>query len=827
MDIKFVGEHLLPGKVGQFFVILSFCSALLATISYYFATVNNSNSLSNSSESWKKIGRIAVFLNVIAVIGIGSSLFYIIYNHLFEYHYAWAHSSRKLPVHFIISCFWEGQEGSFWLWMFWQAVLSSILLFKSKSWEKPVMTTVMLSQTFIASMLIGVDILGTRLGSSPFILLRQAMEAPIFSRADYLSLIPDGNGLNPLLQNYWMVIHPPTLFLGFASMIVPFAFAIAGLWQKRYSEWIKPAMPWTLFAVMILGTGVIMGSFWAYEALNFGGFWAWDPVENASIIPWLTLIAAVHVMIAYKNTGHSYFTATFLVLISFVLVLYASFLTRSGILGETSVHAFTDLGMFWHLVIFVVSFLILAVVFLVIRWKELPITTKDEETYSREFWLFIGALVLSLACFQIIATTSLPVFNAIFGTKIAPPTNAVEHYNKYQAPFAIVIAMISAFSQFLKYKKTDVKKFYLSLVAILIASAAVTAILLYFTKVYNNPIFILLTYFSVFSILANGKILLEAFKSKWRLAGSAVAHMGFALLLIGALVAAATNKVVSVNNTGTGFGDEFSKSNDPKENIILYKDEPIKMDKYTVTYKGDSVEGVNTFYKVNYQVVDNGTVKENFNLYPNAQQNAKMRQIIASPDTKHYLFHDIYTHVSSVPLKEEEDHEAHEGHSDDENYDKPSTHELTVGDTVRYRDGYILLKAVNRDATVQNLPLANGDVAISMDLDVIAGDKTYHAAPVYVIKSGNKYDFGKTVPEAGLKFRFTNVYPDKGKLELMVFQKPKAEKSWIVLKAIEFPYINLFWGGTIIMVIGFLMSIFRRNKELKSALSKSSVSLVE
>ena len=826
MDIQFVGEHLLPGKVGQFFVILSFCSALLATISYYFATVNSSNSLSNSSESWKRMGRIAVFLNVIAVIGIGSSLFYIIYNHLFEYHYAWAHSSRKLPVHFIISCFWEGQEGSFWLWMFWQAVLSSILVFKSKSWEKPVMTTVMLSQTFIASMLIGVDILGTRVGSSPFLLLRQAMEAPIFSRPEYLSLIPDGNGLNPLLQNYWMVIHPPTLFLGFASMIVPFAFAIAGLWQKRYSEWMKPAMPWTLFAVMILGTGVIMGSFWAYEALNFGGFWAWDPVENASIIPWLTLIAAVHVMIAYKNTGHSYFTATFLVLISFVLVLYASFLTRSGILGETSVHAFTDLGMFWHLVIFVMSFLILAVVFLVIRWKELPITTKDEETYSREFWLFIGALVLSLACFQIIATTSLPVFNAIFGTKIAPPTNAVEHYNKYQAPFAIVIAMISAFSQFLKYKKTDIRKFYINIGITLGVSVLVTAIVLYFTKVYTNPIFILLAYFSVFSILVNGKILIEAFKGKWKLAGSAVAHMGFALLLIGALVAAATNKVVSINNTGTGFGDEFSKSNDPKENIILYKDEPLKMDRYTVTYKGDSIEGVNTFYKVNYQVIDNGAVKENFTLYPNAQQNAKMRQIIASPDTKHYLFHDIYTHVSSVPLKEEE-HESHDGHSDDENYEKPSVHELSVGDTIRYRDGYILLKRINRDATVQNLTLNSGDIAISMDLDVVNGGNTYKASPVYVIKSGNKYDFGKTVTEAGLKLRFTNVYPDKSKLELTLYQKPKAEKSWIVLKAIEFPFINLFWGGTIIMVIGFIMSIFRRSSELKKGEGKASIPSVQ
>ena len=384
-------------------------------------------------------------------------------------------------------------------------------------------------------------------------------------------------------------------------MIVPFAYAIAGLWEKRYSDWVKPALPWTLFAVMILGTGIIMGSFWAYEALNFGGFWAWDPVENASIIPWMTLIAAVHVLIAYKNSGHSYFTATFLVLISFVLVLYASFLTRSGILGETSVHAFTDLGMFWHLVLYVLTFLFISVIFLVIRWKELPITKKDEETYSREFWLFIGALVISIACLQILATTSVPVFNAVFGTEIAPPANVIAHYNKWQVPFAVVIAFISAFSQFLKYKKTDPGKFFVSISVSLVVSLLITAAAVYVMDIYTNVMYIILTYASVFSIIANARILGDAFKGKWRLAGSAVAHIGFAMLLVGALVAAATNKVVSINNTGIGFGDEFAKNNNPRENIILYKDEPVKMDRYTVTYLGDSVEGVNTYYRINYK----------------------------------------------------------------------------------------------------------------------------------------------------------------------------------------------------------------------------------
>ena len=113
-------------------------------------------------------------------------------------------------------------------------------------------------------------------------------------------------GLNQLLQNYWMVIHPPILFLGFASTIVPFAYAVAGLWKKDYSSWTKQVMPWALFSAAILGLGIMMGARWAYESLNFGGYWAWDPVENASMVPWLVLVAGIHTMLIYNSTGHSF-----------------------------------------------------------------------------------------------------------------------------------------------------------------------------------------------------------------------------------------------------------------------------------------------------------------------------------------------------------------------------------------------------------------------------------------------------------------------------------------------------------------------------------------
>lgn len=821
MDIQFVGERLLPGQAGQFFIVLAFVASLLSTIAYFFA-VRNKNEQDNS---WTKIGRYAFFINVASIIGIGVVLFYIILNHYYEYNYVYQHSSKTLPVYYIISAFWEGQEGSFWLWAFWQAFLGVILIWKAKTWENGVMTVVAFSQVFLTSMILGVEIFGQRIGSSPFILLREARDlkaiapvvfADIENYKNYLKFIVDGKGLNPLLQNYWMVIHPPTLFLGFASMIVPFAYGITALWQRRYKDWVKPVLPWALFAVMILGTGIIMGSFWAYEALNFGGFWAWDPVENASIIPWLTLIGGVHVIIAYKNTGHAYFTAMALILISFLLVLYASFLTRSGILGETSVHSFTDLGMFGHLILYIVVFLLISVYFVVARWKELPITHKDEETYSREFWMFIGALVVTVSCIHIIFATSVPVFNKAFGTNYAPIKDAIRFYNTWQAPFAVLITLISGFSQFLKYKRTDPRKFYSSLISSIVFSLVITAGFAWLTGVYTNSMYLILTFSCFFAVLSNARLLSGVFTGKGaKLAGSAVAHIGFAILILGALVAAATSNPISINETNYIPVKDFEKASKPGENIMLYKNEPKKMGKYTVTYISDTTIAPNTYYKINFKVFDaEGKVKEDFELNPSIQENGAMG-LIASPDTKHYLTSDIYTHITSAAVKQEE-HEDHEGHSEEENYKTPRILTLAVGDTIHTSSGVLTVKPINTKPVVRDLKLAEGDLAVGLPMEIDVSGKIYKTEPLFLVKGNNTFDFARKLDELGIRVRFTKIIPEENKFEIMVYEKPEAAKDWLVFKSIEFPYINLYWVGTIVMVIGFIMSIFRRKRELKT-----------
>ncbi len=250
--IEYNGEHLLIGQIGMFLTLLAFFSALLAM----YANIKAANAADVLAEKpWQKIARTTYIINAFAVLSLFITIYLIIYNHYFEYKYAHTHSKRSLDVQYLLSCFWEGQEGSFMLWAFWNAVLGVFLIKRSGKFEHPVMTVMSVAQIFLASFLIGIYFFDIKIGSNPFVLMRNEFpDAPVFKDPDYLSkYILDGNGLNILLQNYWMVIHPPILFLGFASAIVPYAFGVAGLWKKDHAGWLRPAMPWALFCAGILG----------------------------------------------------------------------------------------------------------------------------------------------------------------------------------------------------------------------------------------------------------------------------------------------------------------------------------------------------------------------------------------------------------------------------------------------------------------------------------------------------------------------------------------------------------------------------------------------
>lgn len=831
MDTKYIGEHLLPGQIGHFSAVLAFIAAMVATISFFMSVQSKEDIL---KESWKKLARWAFIIQAFAVFATFGSLYYALYNHYFEYKYVWRNSSRDLPVSYLLSSFWADQEGSFLLWSIWHSVLGLILLRVGKKWEAPVMATVSLAQVFLSSMLIGIYILGYRVGSNPFLLLRLAEEnqgLPWVANANYLDFIKDGNGLNLSLQNYWMVIHPPVLFLGFASTILPFAYALAGVWTREYKEWIKPALPWALFSAMILGTGIMMGAAWAYESLTFGGYWAWDPVENASLVPWLTLVAGIHTLLAFRSSGDSLRITFFFFFITFMLILYSTFLTRSGVLGDTSVHSFTDLGMSGQLLVYMGVFVIPSFVLLFMRWKELPRSPREESTYTREFWLFIGSMILMISAIQITFTTSIPVWNKIlnglhlkglFGLKqdIAPPSDNAFHFNQIQIWVAIVLGMLTAISQYLKYKSTP-KGFFMKKIAVpTVISLVITGLIGIFGNMTYDAygagmqvaVYIML-FSSVYAIVANGAYIFIGQKGKIRAAGASVAHVGFGMILLGILVSSAKKEVISIDRMrmldGGFFGSE-SKEN-ARENLMLPKNFPVQMGDYHVTYAGDSLaEGdAKTYYLVRYERrnPENGNITEKFTLHPDAfLSNKGQQQLTPNPDSRHYLTKDIFTYITAVPIKDEK--------SDTAQY---TTHTVAPGDSVFFANGYMILEGIEPQPQNRNYVAQPNDLAVGARLKVFTkNNEQYNMMPIYAIRD-SKYDVtvADTVSPLSLYVKFSKILPTEKKIQLQV-KESDTFKDYIVMKAFIFPYINVLWLGILVMVVGFVMSIVQRVKANKA-----------
>lgn len=810
MNVKFIGEHLLWGNIGHFAVVLAFAAALLAAFSYYKA----SDDQDPERITWYKIARTGWYLHALSVLTIVVALFNIIYQHYFEYYYAWRHSSRELPVEYMISCFWEGQEGSFLLWLFWHVVLGTILSFKVSKWTPSVMAVMALCQVALSSMLLGLEFFGKKIGSSPFELLRMSKDmggAPIFRQPDYLEKIyaKDGNGLNPLLQNYWMVIHPPVLFLGFASTIVPFAFAISGLWKRQFAEWIKPALPWALFSLGIFGTGIMMGGMWAYESLSFGGYWAWDPVENASLIPWLVMAAGLHTMVIQKATGHSLRSSFILITGSFLLVLYATFLTRSGILGNSSVHSFTDLGLSGQLLVFLFLFIIVTAFLIIYHWKRIPSNKEEQAIQSREFWMFIGSLILLLSALQVTITTSIPVFNKVFGTSMAPPTDVMSHYNNIQLPAAVIILMLTAIGQYFKYKNSEVKTLLRHLIKYAIPSLVLTGLGVWAFNLVD-PRYILLLFSGIYAIMANGAYIFSALGGKINYSGGSIAHIGFGILMIGVLISSANKNVISLNQTGQEFFNSNAKDSAEAatnrkanyENILLLRGKSITMQDYEVTYIGDSVVEPNHYYKVDYK---NNQTGETFRLYPNMQVNPRMGNVF-NPDTRHYLGKDIFTHISAVPDRQESAEE----------YGDPETITMNRGDSVFAGNNVMLvLENISNNQSVQQIEGNNINLMITAHLKLIAVDRSYQIKPTLMIENSKKLPTVADIPELGMRVQFAGLDPKSEKpVQLVVTYKNQAA-DYVIMKAVEFPMINLVWIGTVIMAIGFALSVFRRAKEYR------------
>ena len=671
--MDYIGEHTFPGQLGNLFSAIAFASALLSVFAYFVSTRGGS-----SSDQWKKIGKYSFITHAVAVFTMMGVLFYLLVNQYYEYDYVAEQSKNDMSMRYILVCFWGGQRGSFMLWLFWQTVLGLILLKTSKKWEPQVMAVFASIQVFLVSMVLGIYYWDDSiLGINPFALKREVIPdwGTLWSAIpEYLQIdksFEDGKGLNPLLQNYWMVIHPPTLFLGFSLVSVPFAYAIAALWKKDFSGWLKPALPWTFFGIAILGIGILMGGAWAYESLSFGGFWAWDPVENASFVPWLVLVGAGHLMLLNKTRGSSLFSTFLLTIFSFFLVLYSTFLTRSGVLGEESVHSFTGDGLMGQLILFMLFFLFLGfllllqnnklrmyfsiavgVLFLIYLFFEpgtllaesgsvkfsiksliailgvvisfvflyagyhlhFPKQKQEEDIWSREFWMFIASLILLLSALQIIFTTSLPVINLLFDTDITKVATDERNafYNAWQLPFALIIALLSGIGQYLKYKKTDSKVFLKKMISPIVLALFFTLLFNWLYSFNTSSRDLLLSTFmftSFFTVFSNGEYWIRVLKGRLNFAGASIAHIGFGIIMLGTIWSMGKQENLSENRQGFML-QGINKEFDNNLDVQVFKNDTVRMKNYFITYSGNRAESHFLFYKTTYFGVKNAEYKK-------------------------------------------------------------------------------------------------------------------------------------------------------------------------------------------------------------------------
>ncbi len=383
------------------------------------------------ASSFHAVYAVAALVGMAAII-----LWYGLLADQFQLKYVWNHSERSLPTFYKFAALWGGQAGSLLFWALLLSGYSAVVAYRFRRRQQALMP-------YVNSML---------LVTSTFFLGLLVFAANPFEQVSFVP--PDGRGLNPLLQNYWMVIHPVMLYLGYVGLAIPFAFAVGALLSRKLGrEWVRTVRRWTLIPWLFLSIGIIMGSQWAYMELGWGGYWAWDPVENASFLPWLTGTAFLHSIIIQEQRGILKIWNVVLIWLTYFLVILGTFTTRSGILESVHSFALSNIGPFF------LGFLILVVFgFLWLLFDRLPLLqgeTEIDSMASREAaflannWLFTGL------AFATLWGTFFPMFSEIItGSRISV---AAPFFNKVNGPLFLLLLLLMGIGPLLGWRRTSLE----------------------------------------------------------------------------------------------------------------------------------------------------------------------------------------------------------------------------------------------------------------------------------------------------------------------------------------------------------------------------------
>ncbi|HWQ15553.1 MAG TPA: cytochrome c biogenesis protein CcsA [Roseiflexaceae bacterium] len=613
--------------LGTIFIACGIAAAALSSVSYALVPRGNLAAL-----TYGRVGARAALVAVLLVVGL---LNYLFVAQRYDVQYVFDYSSRDLEPHFRVAAVWAGQPGSFVIWALWGVIAAQLLVRRARHAEPYVLSVFMAIQ---AALLVYMLI------RNPFVPYTE----------NGVPLMPqDGKGLNEALHNMWMLIHPPILFVGFALMAVPFAYAIGGVWRRDYDGWVRDALPWTLAAWAFLGLALLLGGYWAYETLGWGGYWGWDPVENSALVPWLAATALIHAMLAQRAGGGLRRTNIALALVTYLTVFYATFLTRSGVLSSFSVHSFVEEGLKTVMVGSLAFLALASVAVLAWRWRDIPSRPLSEKLLSRESFFVLMILGLVVIATVVALGTSMPVISAIpgvghtlqgvfagaftidDGTTYGPQAFTDgrfglvgDFYSSTVPPLGLILVALLIVGPLLGWRDTNPRTLLRALRWPAAAAVLVTCIGLVLGA--RDPLPIAYVGLCTFAAGTNLVMIVRTLRSGWLRIGGYLAHVGLMLLLVGA--AASTWYAA------------------PDQRLLVPEGDTLSMYGYDFTFNGWRMDA-NGRGVLDMTVARGG---QRWQATPQLYFNQRMGATMATPWIKPELWQDLY--VSPAEYQPPVDH---------------------------------------------------------------------------------------------------------------------------------------------------------------------------
>ena len=777
---------MISGQAGNLAIYLAFGMAILSGAAFLFTAIGKRNLFNFAVKAYYV--QIATLLLAVAY------LWFLLFGHDFSIQYVYEYSSTDLPFFYLLSSLWAGQAGTYLLWLLLSSISGLIIIYRARQYRTWAMVFYSFINIFLLVMLVTL---------SPF--------KPFEFAAS------EGAGLNPLLQDFWMVIHPPVVFVAFAVAGVPFAIVLAALVRRDFSGWLNLCFPYVVITSLAFAVANVLGGYWAYKTLGWGGYWAWDPVENTSFIPWVISLGLIHGLLIEKRSGALRKSNILLTALLFILVVYGTFLTRSGVLADFSVHSFVDLGVNAVLISFLIFFVILTLaIFAFSRSAEKTGKPLNYNIFSRDFMLFVGMALLSALGLIVLFWSSLPLLTKYLSS--TPAAAEVSTYNSFAFPFVVVISLFLTISPLITgsgfaLNRLGMKALTAFLISLVISAGLLlakmvspvmavaivvylTVILIYLRNSVVAPRLILSLLMGAAGLIislisgvtgvenlffigaaiaaaaAQVSNLIQLFPHKPGLVGGHLTHFGFGIMLVGILA----SSVFTTN-----------------KKVVILRGQSAMAYEHTITYNGMSGSLTDNNNEILLTLEKGGSKREAF---PQFFQNVRGEGMMKRPYIRKYLTYDLYLSPQDIQeLAESQGLLLKKGES------------KMIGD--------FKITFIGFDISPHS---TSSTMSVGAKLEVEYGGKKEFVTPRMVSDTAG-IGKGLISPPTGLfsgtdyRIVLERVFAGQGEVILSIPGLAEAgPPDQLILDVSVKPAINLLWLGSLIVFAGLILSVSRRLK---------------